>query len=647
VDAKFLELYNQELKFIRESGAEFAKEYPKIAGRLGLEGFDCADPYVERLLEGFAFLSARVHRKLDASFPEFTQHLLNLLFPTFLQPVPSMLIAQFNPDVDEGSLLTGVKVQSNTSLFSQLGKDEQTPCEYKTVHDIDMWPVDITHAQYINSQELSSIRDHAGYGGTSQASMAKSAIKITLETPPGIRFSSLSMDKLTLHIRGTESFPYHLFEAIYKGFSALMYKTGDSLWRVSRQQATLDAKGFSVDEALLPYCNRQFDGFRLMREYFAFPERFLFLELGNLLSSIALCNDSKIELLLLLNNADSRLENLVSEENFALHCSPAINLFPKKAERIAVTKKSHEFHVVPDKLRPMDFEVCAIDTVKGMGNSIEVQNQLLPLYSNSHSSSLQSLAHNASFFSNNRGSNNRQISGFYTAKRENRTLSVNQRKFGHRSSYVGSEVYLSIVDPKSAPYSDELQQLSVDTLCSNRDLPLMMPLGKGSTDFSIETGKPCSSIRCVGEPTRPLIPFNDGDDAWDLINLLSINFLGFMQDEQSQALSALKKLLQLMSHKTNHTQSKQIDGVVDLKIEQITERLPLSGPICFARGVQITVVIDETAFEGSSPFMLGMLFDQFFSQFVGINSFSKVVLMSSNNTEIYKWPVRIGTHNTI
>ena len=209
MDARFLELYNQELKFIRESGAEFAKEYPKIAGRLGLDGFDCSDPYVERLLEGFAFLSARVHRKLDASFPEFTQHLLELLFPTFLQPVPSMLVAQFQPDYEEGSLLGGVNIAKHTSLFSLLGKDEQTPCEYRTSREMTLWPLTLTQAEYVYSQDL------LAYGGDDAAlagplKMAKSAIKITLETPDNIKVSDLSLDSLNFYIRGSESFPFYL-----------------------------------------------------------------------------------------------------------------------------------------------------------------------------------------------------------------------------------------------------------------------------------------------------------------------------------------------------------------------------------------------------------------------------------------------------
>ena len=637
MDAKFLELYNQELKFIRESGAEFAKEYPKIAGRLGLEGFDCSDPYVERLLEGFAFLSARIHHKLDASFPEFTQHLLELLFPTFLQPLPSMIIAQFNPDYDEGSLLNGVDIPKNTSLFSQLGKEEQTACEYKTSHAVTLWPVKLVKAEYINSQDLASFANNGQtqhqqkYRQLPQKS-AKSAIKITLEAPPGLRFSDISMNVLNLHIRGAESFPLHIYQALYKGFCGLMYKSGDTLWRPAQDNIELRARGMTPEEALLPFCNRQFDGFRLLREYFAFSQRFLFLDLANIQSSLALCNQEKIELLILLDHAQPRLENLVSKENFALHCSPAINLFPKRAERINVSRKSHDFHVVPDKLRPLDFEVCSITDVKGLGSSVDTTAQLLPLYGSSNSSSYQTSQRQA---------------GYYTASRINRTLSVNQRKFGHRSSYVGSEVYLSIVDPKAAPYSADLMQLAVQTMCCNRDLPLMMPLGKGNTDFTIDTGAPCTSVRCVGEPTRPMPPLNQGDTGWDLINQLSINFLGFGDEEEGLALDALKRLLSLMTDKNSHTQAKQIDGIIGMTITKITGRLPFGGPICFARGIEVGITLDETAYQGNSAFMLGMVLDQFFAQYVGTNSFSKLVLHSSNRTEIHQWPIRIGSRSAI
>lgn len=626
MDARFLELYNQELKFIRESGAEFAKEYPKIAGRLGLDGFDCSDPYVERLLEGFAFLSARVHRKLDASFPEFTQHLLELLFPTFLQPVPSMLVAQFQPDYEEGSLLGGVNIAKHTSLFSLLGKDEQTPCEYRTSREMTLWPLTLTQAEYVHSQDL------LAYGGDDAAlagplKMAKSAIKITLKTPDNIKVSDLSLDSLNFYIRGSESFPFYLLEALFKGYLGMMVKSGDSVWRYQQDESQIVSAEFSPEHALLPFCQRQFDGFRLLREWFAFPQRFLFFTLQNLQASISRCDHQSVTLLLLLDHYDRRLDNRVSVSNFSLHSVPAINLFPKRAERINLSHASHEFQVIPDRLRPLDYEVCTIENVTAYGSAIDEAKPMAPLYAPSTSSVNRNQA-------------------YFTQSRRTRAMSVNQRKFGHRSSYIGSEVYLTIVDPKAAPYAGDLRQLAVETLCCNRDLPLMMPLGKTSTDFTIDTGAPCTAVRCLGEPTSPTPPLNRGNISWDLINLLSLNFLGFDGDENA-ALASLKKLLGLMVNKHNHSQNKQIDGLIGFATKAVSARLPFAGPICFGRGVEITLTVDETAFEGSSAFLLGMVLDRFFAQYVSANSFSKFVLRSSERGEIHQWPIRIGSRSTI
>jgi len=623
MEAKFLEFYNQELKFIRETGAEFAKEYPKIAGRLGLDGFDCSDPYVERLLEGFAFLSARIHLKLDASFPKFTQHLMEQLFPTFLQPSPSMIITQFNPDFEEGSLTEGVTIPRQTALHSLLGKGEQTACEYRTSHEVTLWPIKLTQAEYINAQELASYTTN-----TSLGFIPKSGVMVTLEAAPGVKFSEMSLDSLMLHIRGTESFPLYLFESLFKGYQGCLYKSSSNMWRKAHTPTSITAHGYDKEDALLPYCNKQFDGFRLLKEYFAFAKRYLFLSVDNLQATLKQCHEETIQLLFLLEHNDPRLENLVSADNLALHCTPAINLFPKRAERINVSRINNDFHVVPDKLRPLDFEVCTIENIKGFSSGIEPTTDFLPLYA---ADDAHTNKHNA----------------YYTTTRDTRSLNVNQRKFGHRSSYIGTEIYLSLVDPKNAPYADNLRQLSVDTLCCNRDLPLMMPLGKGKTDFTIDTGAPCESVRCVGEPTRPNAPLSEGNVAWDLINQLSINFLGITDNNSTSALTKLKTLLGLMMNKKDHAQTKQIDGIIDLKTHQITSRLPFAGPICFGRGVAIEITVDELAYEGNSTFMLGMILDQFFSQYVSINSFTQLILNSSDSREIYRWPIRIGLRNAI
>jgi type VI secretion system protein ImpG len=146
MDSRLLRYYTEELSFLRETAAEFAKEYPKIAGRLALDSFECADPYVERLLEGVAFLTARIQLRMTSEYPQFTSHLMELLFPNFLAPIPSMAVVEFQPDLQQGSLASGFTVPKHSTLRGQLSKGEQTRCTFRTGHPVTMWPIQLVEA---------------------------------------------------------------------------------------------------------------------------------------------------------------------------------------------------------------------------------------------------------------------------------------------------------------------------------------------------------------------------------------------------------------------------------------------------------------------------------------------------------------------
>src|SRR4051794_14447658 len=150
MDPRLLRYYNQELQHLHEMGAEFAQQFPKIAARLGIDGIEVSDPYVERLLEGAGFLAARVQLKLDAEFPRFTQRLLEILYPNFLAPTPSMLVAQFRPQPDEPNLAQGVTIARGSALRSQLGKGDTSTCEFRTAHELTLWPLELTAAEYFS-----------------------------------------------------------------------------------------------------------------------------------------------------------------------------------------------------------------------------------------------------------------------------------------------------------------------------------------------------------------------------------------------------------------------------------------------------------------------------------------------------------------
>jgi len=206
MDPRLLRYYNRELQHVREMGAEFAQEFPKIAGRLGMDSADVADPYVERLLEGFAFLAARVQLRIDAEFPEFTQNLLELVYPDYLAPLPSMAVVQFEPVLEEGALADGFVVPRHTNLRSILGRGERTACEFRTAHDVTFWPIEVTEAKYYNSAGALATID------VDRLDNVRAGIRLRLHTTGGLAFSDLSIDNLMMFLKGSGQIPYRLYD---------------------------------------------------------------------------------------------------------------------------------------------------------------------------------------------------------------------------------------------------------------------------------------------------------------------------------------------------------------------------------------------------------------------------------------------------
>ena len=307
----------------------------------------------------------------------------------------------------------------------------------------------------------------------------RAGIRLRLRTTlPGLPFGKLALDRLTLYLHGSEALPMRIYEQLLANTVMLVVRPGQrpAPWHERVAGNHVQRLGFADEQALLPYTPPSFQGYRLLHEYFAFPQRYLFVELGGLGPAVRRCSDSELEILILLNRADSVLENALEIENFALFCAPAVNLFPKRADRIHLGEQVAEHHLVPDRTRPLDFEVYQVTGVTGIGAEGEEQ-EFLPFYA-SHDRLGQ-----------------RDHRAFYTVHRLPRLLSSQQRRGGPRSSYVGSEIYLSLVDADETPYRASLRQLAVAALCTNRDLPLHMPLGLGETDFTLASGAPVGAVR--------------------------------------------------------------------------------------------------------------------------------------------------------
>ncbi len=620
MDHRLLRYYGRELQHLREVGAEFAKEFPKIASRLTLEGFECADPYVERLLEGFAFLAARVQVRIDAEFPRFTQHLLEMVYPHYLAPTPSMAMVQFRPDLTEGALADGFTVPRHTVMRSLLGKGDQTPCEYRTAHDVTLWPLEIVEAEYFLAGREAAALDALGLKG------AKAGIRIRLRTTAGLEFKGIALDRLPLFLTGSGETPAHLYQQFLADPLAVVVRptTFPLPWQEVVDKAKIRRLGFDDEHSLLPITPRSFHGYRLLHEYFSFPERFRIVEIGGLSPAVRRSTAKEIDVLVFFKRSDPVLEGAVDASQFALFCTPAINLFPRVADRIHLTEQRWEHHIVPDRTRPLDFEVYEVNRLTGHGTSAEEEQEFLPFYA-CHDLSRRM----------DRGT-------YYTTRRQPRVLSAKARRYGPRSSYIGSEVFVSLVDADCAPYRTNLRQLSLETLCTNRDLPLQMPVGQSTTDFTLQAAAPVQSIRVVAGPTKPRPSWGEGDASWRLISHLALNYLTLADIDQRKGAAALRELLSLYSPVDDPAAQKQLDALRSVTSRPVVRRLPITGPSSFGRGLEITVTFDENEFGGPGYLLLGAVLERFFAKYVSINSFTETAVATVDRGEVLRWPVRPG-----
>ena len=623
MDPRLLQYYNLELQHLREMGAEFAAHFPKIAARLGMHGLEVDDPYVERLLEGVGFLAARVQLKLDAEFPRFTQALLEIVYPHYLAPIPSMLMAQLTPDLNDPSLAGGFKVPRGAALSSAIGADA-ADCEFHTAHEVTMWPIEITSASYF------SFAPDLPLNALPIARRIKGGLRIRLKASAGLTFAQTRLDRLCFYLTGRDDVANKLYElCLASGLGTLVVPSKNPPpWHELLPAASIQPVGFSDDEALLPVTLRSFQGYRLLQEYFAFPQRFRFFELSGLARALKRVDANQVELVILLGRGDPTLENVVDASNLALNCTPAVNLFTKRADRIHISESAHEYHVVPDRTRPLDFEVYSVTRVVGHGIGTDSEQEFLPFYT--AYSSDETHRHSA----------------YFTTRREPRLMSLTAKRRGPRSSYIGTEVFLSLVDPAQAPFSGDLRQLSIETLCTNRDLALQMAKGTASSDMSLDVAAPVKSTRVVGGPSRPYAPLADGAVSWRAISHLSLNYLSLVQTSPQEGAGALRDLLELYAASADHSAKRQIEGIRSVQIARVVRKLQAPGPLAFGRGLQIALQIDELAFEGASAFMLGSVLDRYFARHVSINSFTETVLRSETR-EINRWGQQWGARPTL
>ncbi|MBB5496965.1 type VI secretion system baseplate subunit TssF [Paraburkholderia sp. MM5384-R2] len=626
MDPRFLDYYSRELTYMREMAGEFAAQHPKIARRLGMEGIDVADPYVERLIEAFCFMSARTQIKLDAEFPRFTQRLLEVVYPNYVAPTPSIAVAQLRPSLREGDFTRGLKVPRQSMLRSAIPPGEQTACEFRSSQDVTLWPIEIAEARL--SAVPPDIPDTDRH--LLPHLQLRGALRLRLRTTGEVKFNQLTdFDRLPIYIGGDERIASHLFELIHAGSVASVVRA----YGASRDEGHVVAKtpvefeGLQAQQGLLPLTWNTFHGHNLLQEYFACRQRFYFFALTQLAAGLARVDSKEAEVVLLLDRLPEELAAHVDAARFLLFCTPVINLFRKRTDRVEINRAQTDFHLLADRTRPLDYEIFSVSRVFGQRAQTSLEVEFNPLYQTLHSDV---------------GNHGR----YFSVRREQRALSANARKYGTRTPYIGTEVYVSLVDQAEAPYADDIRYLSVEAWVTNRDLPRLIPRN-GKTDLTMSDSVPIEGVRLVHAPSAPRAPYASGETAWRLIRQLSFNYMPLAELDHGDGGQALRNMLGLFIAPGEREQARQIEALVGARTEPVVRRLPGDGLLVYGRGVRCELTVDETGFSGISPYLLGLVLEHYLARHVSINVFTETELRSMQRGLITQWRPRMGGRGAV
>ena len=618
MDRRLIEHYEVELAHLRKMAEEFKVAFPRVGERLSIAN-DPPDPYVERLLEGFSYLAARVQLKMESEFPRFTQGLLETVYPHFVAPTPAMALVRIEPNDSQPPPPTGIPIKRGTELKSIQGPRQFTPCLFTTAQDVMLLPLRIMEARYF-TRDLSELGLPASL--QVEGGKPKAAIRIRLQATAGQKFHQLNLNELVFYLADPDERAGLLYEQIFGRKGALVVQSATrpvTQFRVL-PAASIQQVGFSDKEALLPPDTRVFSGYRLLREYFAFQKRFLFFRLTDLLPAVQQCKTDQIDLVIVLTEEETRLENRVNRDSFSLFCTPAINLFTKSKILLDLKRERSEYPVIPHKQNTIDYEVFQIRSVTGLGT--RGTRRFLPFY-----------------YTPDKGND---CAAFFTVHRVPRSLTDKERLHGAASDlYRGTDVYLSLVDAECAPYSSDLNELDITALCTNRHLPIGMSVGVGRTDFTCEGVPHVGPIRCLSK-TNPQPSAAEGPLAWELISHLSLNYLSLIDTSPEEGAAALRELLKLYGSVRPEQAAGSLDGLKNVQSRPITRRAETDGPLAFLRGLQIKLVFDEKLFGSTEVFLMGAVLEQFFARYVSLNSFTETIVANVQGREIMRWPPQMG-----
>jgi type VI secretion system protein ImpG len=600
--------YERELAYLRRMGAQFAERYPKVASRLQLEPSKCEDPHVERLLEGFAFLAARVHHRIDDDIPELSEAFLEVLYPQHVRPVPALSIAELQLDPLQGAIPGGFSVARGSELRTP--PVQGVPCRFRTAYDTTLWPINISAVRWTATDGTAGPRSGDAVG----------AVRVSLSAFDGLRLEECTLDRVRFHVAGDAVVSDTLYELLLNSCLRVIVRDPDQPARapVELPSNAIHAVGFDEDQGLLPYPGRTFVGHRLLQELFIFPQKFAFIDLTGLGDALrALGAGTRAELSFLIGpfeRAERRqtLETSLSHENLRLGCTPVVNLFEQTCEPVLLSERTYEYPVVAETRRRLEVNVWSIERIALIKPGAAGPTPMSPLYGFRHGGS--------------RGDG--QL--FWHAVR---------RPSSWRTD-GGTDVFLSFADLSGNMRVPDAEVVSPTALCSNGDIPARLAFGSDDrSDFELTAGGPIKRIACLVRPTPQVQPALGKPLLWRLISAMSLNHLSLVDE----GVAALRELLTLHNTTNALSAERQINGLVGVQSKPAFARVASAHGVAFAHGRRVQLEFDEEQFPGGGLYLFSSVLERFLGLYASMNSFTQLVATSRQRRRpVRAWDPRAG-----
>ena len=571
--------YRDELNFLRLQGREFAETHPQLSRFLSERS---TDPDVERLLEGFAFLTGRMQEKVDDEFPELTHSLISLLWPNYLRPVPSATVVRFDPRLHA---LSGAQcVERGSSLLSL--PVEGTACEFRTCRDVTVYPLTRSGIHVEHSQDASVID-----------------VNFTCHSDQPLR--RVGLDTLRLHLGGDNFTAQTLFLWLNHHLGRVELEC-DGEVRVLPPDVVKQV-GFLEDDALLPYPKNAYQGYRILQEYLCFPQTFLFFDVTRLQGFLPdrACRQMTLRFRF---SRTLPVEVRVRDEHFQLYCTPAINLFEHDGEPVDLNGEQTEYRVRPNGRKASHYEVFSVQEVRGWldnarGRSQGNARQYTPFESFEHQFQQDT-----------------QPSGYFRVRVRD---SVRGDGFDHHIAFVRN-------DEQACMGLHEA--VSLRLRCTNRQLPEQLSVG--DIRVPTESSPTFASFSNIMRPTLPLRPTLDGRLLWNLISNLSLNYASLLDRNALSSVLSAYDFKALVDRQAEQASKMRLKGILSIDTSPV-DRLHRGRPV---RGIRSVVTLDQQAFSSEGDlYLFGTVLARFFALYASINAFHELHVVNHSNQERYQW----------